>query len=488
MTYSEYFYSNAIFQYLIVFLSYVAQAFAIINIILISICFLGKDAKVNKKTWIFPCILIGIGFVITVFDIIAFLVQIREHGNELFVVPVLEADVLTIVNTIITCIVYVVVFFTGVLAYQKKKIISGLETVVAVYLIQTYYQLIIMYAIAYFKSDVWNIILLMTSGLVQDSVNQIYVFIYLSFNLILFIVLYFGIYKKERFMYVSWKYRIIFLVWEFMMIFIPALTHYEELTSEMSIKRLDFIVGLFIVLSGIVLPILIFILAARRYAVEKTLIQEEYISSELEYINQYKKSQEETRAFRHDIANNLSLLAAMMDEGKSEEAKEYLDGLLGDVRGMSPKYVTGDEMLDCIVGMKASRMDEEEIDFKLDGMIDGGLGMKPVDVCNIFANALDNAIEACERIPEKTDRWVSLLVKRTDKFFSIKLSNSVKEEKNGISLDKLFDGISRKTSKKDKNLHGFGTLNMKKALEKYGGMLKSEQEGDAFTVSIMIPR
>ena len=115
MTYSEYFYSNAIFQYLIVFLSYVAQAFAIINIILISICFLGKDAKVNKKTWIFPCILIGIGFVITVFDIIAFLVQIREHGNELFVVPVLEADVLTIVNTIITCIVYVVVFFTGVL-------------------------------------------------------------------------------------------------------------------------------------------------------------------------------------------------------------------------------------------------------------------------------------------------------------------------------------------------------------------------------------
>ncbi len=488
MTYSEYFYSNAIFQYLIVFLSYVAQAFAIINIILISICFLGKDAKVNKKTWIFPCILIGIGFVITVFDIIAFLVQIREHGNELFVVPVLEADVLTIVNTIITCIVYVVVFFTGVLAYQKKKIISGLETVVAVYLIQTYYQLIIMYAIAYFKSDVWNIILLMTSGLVQDSVNQIYVFIYLSFNLILFIVLYFGIYKKERFMYVSWKYRIIFLVWEFMMIFIPALTHYEELTSEMSIKRLDFIVGLFIVLSGIVLPILIFILAARRYAVEKTIIQEEYISSELEYINQYKKSQEETRAFRHDIANNLSLLAAMMDEGKSEEAKEYLDGLLGDVRGMSPKYVTGDEMLDCIVGMKASRMDEEEIDFKLDGMIDGGLGMKPVDVCNIFANALDNAIEACERIPEKTDRWVSLLVKRTDKFFSIKLSNSVKEEKNGISLDKLFDGISRKTSKKDKNLHGFGTLNMKKALEKYGGMLKSEQEGDAFTVSIMIPR
>ncbi len=81
-----------------------------------------------------------------------------------------------------------------------------------------------------------------------------------------------------------------------------------------------------------------------------------------------------------------------------------------------------------------------------------------------------------------------MIVKRTDKFFNIKLSNSITQDKKGISLDDLFEGLNRKTSKKDKNLHGFGTQNMRRALEKYDGMLKSEAEEDAFTVSIMIPR
>ena len=80
-----------------------------------------------------------------------------------------------------------------------------------------------------------------------------------------------------------------------------------------------------------------------------------------------------------------------------DKAKEYLNTLLGDVRAMSPKYNTGDEMLDCIVGMKSAKMEEQGIDFTLEGVIDGGLGMKPMDICSIFANAFDNAIEACEK-------------------------------------------------------------------------------------------
>ena len=62
------------------------------------------------------------------------------------------------------------------------------------------------------------------------------------------------------------------------------------------------------------------------------------------------------------------------------------------------------------------------------------------------------------------------------------------EDKSGITADRLFDGAVQKTSKQDKNLHGFGTLNMKKAIEKYAGMLKAEQGENEFVLSIMIPR
>jgi hypothetical protein len=55
------------------------------------------------------------------------------------------------------------------------------------------------------------------------------------------------------------------------------------------------------------------------------------------------------------------MLSAMLADKNYDEAGKHLETLLGEVKGMSPKYVTGDEMLDCIVGMKASKMEEDDI-------------------------------------------------------------------------------------------------------------------------------
>ena len=178
-----------------------------------------------------------------------------------------------------------------------------------------------------------------------------------------------------------------------------------------------------------------------------------------------------------------------MNKEKNHEAvQEYIDTLLGNVKSMSPKFITGDEMLDCIVGMKATKMEEEGIDFSLEGVLDGGLGMKPVDVCSIFANALDNAIEACEKIPKDLDRWIKLSVKRTDKFFLIKLKNTMDMEEKTHILPKLFVDGEQITTKKDKAHHGFGVHNMKATILRYEGIEKVDIEDGVFTLSIVIPR
>ncbi|MCR5227738.1 MAG: hypothetical protein K6E27_11050 [Eubacterium sp.] len=84
---------------------------------------------------------------------------------------------------------------------------------------------------------------------------------------------------------------------------------------------------------GLVIPFIIAMLVSRGNAIEKTKIQEKYIEAELEYINQYKKKQNETKAFRHDIINNLSLLDVMLKDGKTDDAKDHLDELLGAAIG-----------------------------------------------------------------------------------------------------------------------------------------------------------
>jgi len=49
--------------------------------------------------------------------------------------------------------------------------------------------------------------------------------------------------------------------------------------------------------------------------------QEEWMNHELAYFKEYKKSQEETRRFRHDVTNNLTCLNVLLQEGKQEEAE-----------------------------------------------------------------------------------------------------------------------------------------------------------------------
>ena len=125
---------------------------------------------------------------------------------------------------------------------------------------------------------------------------------------------------------------------------------------------------------------------------------------------------------------------------------------------------------------------------KLDGVLDGGLDMKPVDICTIFANAIDNAIEACEKLEEKSDRWIKLSIKRTDRFFSINLCNSMLDDKKQSVVHRLFGGGDRFTTKEDKSLHGYGTQNMQKVISKYDGIEKVNAENGVFTLSIIFPR
>lgn len=171
----------------------------------------------------------------------------------------------------------------------------------------------------------------------------------------------------------------------------------------------------------------------------------------------------------------------MLEEGHTEDARKHIENMLGEVSALSPKYVTGDEMLDIIISMKSDRMNELNIRFTLDGVADGGLNLKPMDICSIFANALDNAVEAAS---SSNEPYISFGIKRTDKFFVIKITNSVSHK---IDTEKLMS-TSGYTSKSDKDHHGFGLMNVRRTVEKCGGLLKAESDDRSFTLTIMLQR
>lgn len=232
----------------------------------------------------------------------------------------------------------------------------------------------------------------------------------------------------------------------------------------------------------IVIPVL---LIRNRISVsyqERSAYQERFLEAELQASRQYKAAQEDTRAFRHDVQNNLTVVSMLLQDGKTEKAKQYVNEMCAEINALSPKIVSGDEMVDALISAKLAEISERGITFRMDGVIDGGLNWKPLDICTVFANLLDNAIEAAG----KTENgFIDLEFKKSEHHRLIRASNSCAEE---ADCDALMLSGSHFTSKQDKALHGYGIGNLRRTVEKNGGMMKNSCEEHVFTMEMILPK
>ena len=445
---------------------------ALLLVVLVAACFLGRYVVLTKKL-----VLSSLGiFVLTVIGSVA--------ANLLFG-PELDNDTYVLFTSILTLVVYIYAFFFYFFAYKEKRLLRALESTVCFYLLTLYISTFCQMAIVYFVGGTDKEL----DRIFYEDLGTGPIWIALSVMsflvaLVLFVIVYFGFYRKKKYMRIGIPYRILFVVWIVLfevLPLLPASIPSEEFTVDYRYNVMSILFGIGVIVLGLAAPVIVIISAAERSLKEKNKSQEDYLAAQLEYIGQYKKKQVETNRFRHDIKNNLALTRMMLDEGHVEEAREHVKDMLGNVSSLSPKYVTGDEMLDLIISMKADKMEEAGIRFTLDGVADGGLNIKPMDMCSIFANALDNAIEAASSCPEP---FVSFSIKRTDKFFVIKITNSTKGK---VDIGKLLSS-SGYTSKSDKNHHGFGLMNVRRAVEDLSGILKAESTDKTFTLSVMMPR
>ena len=140
-------------------------------------------------------------------------------------------------------------------------------------------------------------------------------------------------------------------------------------------------------------------------------------------------------------------------------------------------------MLDALISTKLAKITEDGIDFTIDGVADGGFDWKPIDVCTVFANALDNAIEACELLEDEDARFIRLEFRKTRHQRLIILSNSTSQE---VDCEKLLSGTVNMTTKKKRSLHGYGVRNIRRTLEKYGGMMELSCEDGIFTMNMIL--
>lgn len=218
------------------------------------------------------------------------------------------------------------------------------------------------------------------------------------------------------------------------------------------------------------------------YIYERTLKQNDTLTkqqlSQMQLTNQVKHysalmmSQEQVRATKHDLKNHLLSIKAKIDKTEYGQALEYINSMLEQIGNASVHVDTGNTVLDAILSVKKEEAEKKGIDFTMNLRIPADLPIDDADICVIFGNALDNAIEACERAGENA--YISTELVYGEDTLLCKIENSCPENKD----------FGSHTSKKDLHNHGIGKMNIERALEKYTNVCKSEDLGDRYIFSV----
>ena len=197
------------------------------------------------------------------------------------------------------------------------------------------------------------------------------------------------------------------------------------------------------------------------------------LQQQFDYYQEKMKDEERVRSIYHDLKNHLLVMESSQNTKETRQMAKTLRSQIADYED----YVhTGNEFLDIILKDKAAKAHEKQIDFS--AMVDfhGIDFMEPLDISTIFGNAIDNAIEASENLPEYK-RLITVKAERVRDMLLITIENHISPGNH----------LTEGTTKKDRFVHGFGIPNIKKSVEKYGGQCSFQQEERTYRLNILIP-
>lgn len=187
---------------------------------------------------------------------------------------------------------------------------------------------------------------------------------------------------------------------------------------------------------------------------------------------------QEIRHLHHDMKNHLLTLSAL----GNEQQQNYIRTLLTQMDGFGHLVETNNSTANVLLGQKVRLAAEKKIRVKIDLDLSPVAYIDPIDVCSLFGNALDNAIEAAEQVEDEEKRFVSVCGGVYANMYVVRITNSC----TGRLLYRP-NGLLR-TTKSNAAQHGIGLENMQHTLRRYQGVLTYCLEGDTFVLKFMLPQ
>lgn len=196
-----------------------------------------------------------------------------------------------------------------------------------------------------------------------------------------------------------------------------------------------------------------------------------------EYYKKFGECIEGTRKGEHDLRHHLNTVAGLIQQQNNEKAEKYISELLGNRLSIADILHCGNDAVNAILGYYANICKLEGIDFTIETMVPDDLEIDETDLCVVFGNTLENALEACRRIT-------------SGKKF-IKISSQFIGNKLYIAVDNRFSGEIRQKngvylSQKRNETPGIGIISATAIANKYDGDARFEAKDQMFRVSVVL--
>lgn len=177
------------------------------------------------------------------------------------------------------------------------------------------------------------------------------------------------------------------------------------------------------------------------------------------YVSQAQARLARTRSFRHDLQNHLTVLSGLLHAGDHARAAQYLQKLEAAAGGAARSYRTGNSLVDILLEDKLSGTENVEV------LLPSLAGIDDLDLCVLFGNALDNAIQAGRLLGERSG-FIRITGERQGTFLRLEFENACPPGPPPV--------------------FGTGLCNMRAVAERYGGTLTAERDGETFRLNILI--
>jgi hypothetical protein len=238
--------------------------------------------------------------------------------------------------------------------------------------------------------------------------------------------------------------------------------------------------GCMLLLTDIMSIFLLEHLEKQQIAIRDNAILQQNLKSERDSIGIWVEAYRQERKRSHDFQNQLSVLRGMVeDQAPTDSFLNYLDSLL-NVKLPATRYIdTGRPVADVLLSQKAAIAANKGIRFQmqLDNLSTFPLSDDALVV--VLANLLDNAIEACEKIPDPEQRVILVKLQYKPEASYLHIENTTIKPVT-IKNNRVISSSSLE--------HGFGLQNVITILEQSGAIyaLDYQEERNLFTFSAQL--